>query len=77
MENDFIGNQPHFTYARFDLQLIRDTIDTLKLGISEQQLAALTAMDDPSNMPILKELAEIDALGKVSDTHFPKTFDLI
>ncbi len=74
--NDFLGGQPQFSYARFDLPLLRDTIVALKPGVPDEQISNLTAMDEPDNMPLLKELAELDALGKVSDIHFPSLFDL-
>ncbi len=74
--NDFIGGAPQFTYARYDLSLRRDVVDALKPGIANGTLESLTVMDEPKNMPLLKELADLDALGKVDGKHFPAAFDL-
>ncbi len=73
---DNIGGQPHFTYARFDLQLLREQVDRLKHGVSDEHLAKLTEMDEPNNMSILHELAIKDAQSKVSGHLFPQSFDL-
>ncbi len=39
-------------------------------------LESLTEMDEPKNMPLLKELADLDAEGIVDGNHFPEAFDL-
>jgi len=74
--SDFIGGEPRFTYARYDLSLQRDAVDALKRGITNTTLESLTEMDVPDNMPLLKELADLDAAGKVKEKHFPAVFDL-
>lgn len=74
--NDFIGGEPRFTYARYDLSFQRDVVDALKPGVANDTLTSLTVMDEPKNMPLLKELADLDAAGKVDGKHFPAAFDL-
>jgi len=74
--NDFIGGAPQFTYARYDLSLQRNAVDALKPGIGNDVLESLTAMDEPKNMPLLKEVADLDAARKVAGKHFPAVFDL-
>ena len=59
-----------------DLSLRRDCIDALKPGVANDTLESLTEMDEPKNMPLLKELADLDAAGKVDGKHFPAAFDL-
>ena len=73
---DSIGGAPRFTYARFDLSLTREAVDALKPGIDDKTLEGLTGMDEPKNMPLLKELADLDAVGKIDEKHFPGRFDL-
>lgn len=75
--NDHVGGAPQFTYARFDLTLLRDAVDALKPGLSDQQLSDLTAMDEPDNMALLWDLAARDARQRISDSHFPAVFDLV
>ena len=76
IENDLIGGAPSFTYARYDLQLVREHVDGLVPNISDQKLDELTAMDEPKSMQILYELAGLDAANKVDSAHFPSAFDL-
>lgn len=74
--DDRIGRIPQFTYARYDLSFLRDDIDRLKPEVADGTLKTLAEMDEPGNMPLLKELADIDAGSKVAGNHFPTTFDL-
>ena len=76
LEKDFIGDSPQFTYSRFNLSLEPEEIGTLKHGIAKNTAESLIAMDEPKNMPLLKELADIDSSSKVHDKHFPSAFDL-
>lgn len=76
LEDDFLGGGPRFTYLRYDLPLQRDAVDALKPGISEERLASLTGMDEPANMPLLRELAELDGANKIREEHFPRALDL-
>lgn len=76
LTGDNIGGEPQFTYARFDLQLLREQVDKLKPGVPDELLEQLTVMDEPKHMPILHELATQDAKTKVLDQLFPKVFDL-
>ena len=39
-------------------------------------LGSLTVMDEPKNMRLLHELADLDAAGKIDGKHFPPAFDL-
>lgn len=71
-----LAGGPYFTYARFDLSLRREVVDELKPGISNDTLDSLTEMDEPKNMPMLKELAEADAARRIRANHFPGAFDL-
>lgn len=74
--DDHLGGAPQFTYARYDLRLLRDAIDALKPGVTDEQLTNLTVMDEPENMQLLHELAVKDAEQMIEDKHFPAAFDL-
>ena len=74
--DDRIGRIPQFTYARYDLSFLRADIDMLKPGVTDKTLKSLAEMDEPRNMKLLKELADIDATSKVVPKHFPAIFDL-
>lgn len=76
LKNDYICGEPQFTYERFDLSLTREVVSDLKPGISDGVLEALTSMDEPDNMALLKTLADLDAAAKIEDKHFPADFDL-
>ncbi len=76
LAEDFIGREPSFAYVRYDLSLQRDTIDALKSGVTSGTLESLTEMDEPNNMPLLNELADLDAANIVDGEHFPAAFDL-
>ena len=74
LSQDNIGGIPQFTYARFDLPLLRERVDMLTPGISDKLLSNLTVMDEPNNMSILHDLAIRDAQVKVLDHLFPGNY---
>jgi predicted acylesterase/phospholipase RssA len=76
LDKDFIGEEPRFTYVRYDLPLVRHYVNELKPNISEDRIDRLKKMDDPRNMELLKELANQDAIRKINSKHFPASFDL-
>lgn len=76
LSGDYLGGTPQFTYERYDLKLLRKSIDQLQPGVSDEQLTNLTVMDEPDNMPLLHQLALKDALQTIDDKHFPVAFDL-
>jgi predicted acylesterase/phospholipase RssA len=76
LRDDHVGGGASFTYQRYDLSLTRESVDGLKPGIDKETLESLTEMDEPDNMPLLNELAEIDGMSKIEAKHFPKRFDL-
>ena len=45
-------------------------------GGNDELLANLTAIDEPNNMSILRELVALDTRIKVLDGLFPEVFDL-
>jgi predicted acylesterase/phospholipase RssA len=76
LTEDVLGGAPSFSYARYDLGLDRASVDALMEGVSDDVLASLTEMDIPDNMPLLYDLADLDATRKISEDHFPRLFDL-
>ena len=75
LDRDLLTNRPACTYQRYQLDLTRKTIDRLKRGISDKQLAALTSMDRPDQLQTLYDLG-LQAAEMVSPDHFPTAFDL-
>ena len=76
LDMDFVGGDPKFTYSRFNLSLEPKRIDALKSGVSRNTVESLIEMDEPKNMALLRELADLDAMGVVQDKHFPVAFNL-
>ena len=56
---------------RYDLSLEPSAINALKPDVTSKALETITTMDEPKNMPMLKELADLDATVKVDGRHFP------
>jgi predicted acylesterase/phospholipase RssA len=73
-------DRPHghdlFTYVRYDLHLTPESVGELKSGVLGEDLKSLTEMDEPKNMKVLRELADLDAERRVLDRHFRADFDL-
>jgi hypothetical protein len=76
LRDDSVGGGSSFVYQRYDLSLTRESVDGLKPGIDKETLESLTEMDEPGNMQLLKELAEIDSMSRIDTKHFPRRFDL-
>lgn len=72
---DLLAASPRFRYLRYQLDLTRDGVDALELGIPDKTLASLAEMDQPGNLELLRELGEL-ASKAVEGKHFPGRFDL-
>jgi hypothetical protein len=73
---DLLGGTPLLTYLRYDVDLSRRSVSQLKPSLSDAQIEALSAMDDPNNMDILLELGRRFADASVHPAHFGEVFDL-
>lgn len=72
-----IGGAARLTYLRynvtFDSAWFRDHLD---LDWPDEDVAALSAMDEPKNMPRLNAVGMAAGARLVRDEHFPAAFDL-
>ncbi len=76
LSNDLVAAEPLLAYDRYDLSLTRDEIDPLKPGLSDRAIASLSAMDEPDNLELLKELGELAAEALIRPEDFERQFDL-
>jgi predicted acylesterase/phospholipase RssA len=76
LRQDLIGPTPQFSYLRYNLTLTRDAIEPIKGGLSDGEIEALSAMDDPGRLETLRELGLLAAAQQVQDADFPPRFDL-
>ena len=77
LSQDLIAQTPLFSYLRYNIELERDTLrEGLGLDLSPDEVAPLSEMDDPDNMPILKQIGELVGQKKVDGKDFPAPFDL-
>lgn len=76
LRDDLIAPAPLFTYVRYNVSFEADEVNRLKPGLSEKQIASLSAMDETENLSVWQELGEIASLEQVEDIDFPNKFDL-
>jgi predicted acylesterase/phospholipase RssA len=73
---DLIGPSPLFSYLRYTLALTRESIEPIRSGLSDGEIEALSAMDDPGNLETLRGLGLLAAAQQVQDADFAPRFDL-
>lgn len=73
---DLLGDRALFSYLRYDLTLDRASVDALLPGLGDEELASLSAMDDPDNLEVLRTLGERAAAKQVRAEDFAPGFDL-
>lgn len=76
LRDDLIASAPLFTYVRYNVSFEPDEVNRLKPGLSEKQIASLSAMDETENLSVWKELGELASLEQVEEIDFPNKFDL-
>ena len=85
LSNDLLAPEPLLTYRRYNVTLTVDglppvvALDELESrfdGVTQDRIAALAAMDDPGNMPLLDEIGRLAAARQVAEDQFPEGFDL-
>lgn len=76
LKNDALPGGEMISYARYNISLGRADVEKLAPGmVTPEQIGALSEMDAPQNMPILRKLGEI-ASAAVLEKHFPERFNL-
>ena len=76
LRNDLLGPAPLLSYLRYNVTLDAAGVAALKPGVDEKKVESLSAMDDPGNMALLKELGELAAKEQVRAGDYPGVFDL-
>ena len=76
LRDDLLASSPLLTYLRYDLALTADAISPLKPDLRQKEIESLSAMDEPANLEMLKELGELAASRQVHDEDFHHHFDL-
>lgn len=76
LRNDTLGPAPLLTYLRYNVVLDAAGVAALKPGVPADAVQSLSAMDDPDNMPLLRELGELAGRQQVRGADFPAAFDL-
>ena len=76
LSNDLIASEPLFEYVRYNVSFDADAVDKLIPGLSDEQVASLSEMDETENLQVWKELGELAATRDVEETDFPTRFDI-
>ena len=76
LRNDSLGPAPLLTYLRYNVTLDAAGVAALKPGVPADAVASLSAMDDPGNMALLRELGELAGRQRIRGADFPAAFDL-
>ena len=72
-----VGGAPRLTYLRYNVTFEADWFrQNLGLDWPDADVAALSAMDKPENMPKLDEVGLAAGAKLMKETHFPAAFDL-
>jgi hypothetical protein len=76
LRNDLLGAAPLLSYLRYNVTLDADGVESLKPGVPADTVESLSAMDDPDNMELLKELGELAGKRQVRAGDYSSVFDL-
>lgn len=72
LSQDTLGEKSLLTYLRYDVNFADDWVAK---HLSEEDLESIHEMDKPENMDALAKLGQ-EAAKRISDSHFPKNFDV-
>jgi len=72
LTQDKPGEKSLLTYLRYDVDFADDWVASL---LSKEHLESIHEMDKPENMDALARLGQ-EAASRISDSHFPKHFDV-
>jgi predicted acylesterase/phospholipase RssA len=75
--NDLLAGAPLLTYLRYDVDLRKESVQTLEPELTDDKLIeSLSEMDAPENMKVLHRLGVQSAKAYVKDQDFAAKFDL-
>jgi predicted acylesterase/phospholipase RssA len=77
LRHDLLATAPLVTYLRYNVELSKAALTSLNMTLSDQQIEALSAMDDPENMALLQQIGALAAQQRVCPEDFPSHFDLV
>ncbi len=75
LKDDLLGGEEQFTYNRFNVFFEHDKMKELGFTYNEEQLDALSEMDNADNTEALITIGNAAGEKYVSDLHFPAAFD--
>jgi uncharacterized protein len=75
LQDDLLTPQPLLTYLRYDVPLRKDSLISLGLNVSDQEVARLQDISDTGNIEQLYRLGQIVSAG-IKPAHFPEVFDV-
>lgn len=76
LRDDLVAAAPLFSYLRYNVSFEADSVEKLIPGVSEEQVASLSAMDETNNLPVWQKIGELASAEQVADIDFPHRFDL-
>jgi hypothetical protein len=77
LHRDLIAPAPLLTYLRYNVPLTKESLTELRMGLADDQIEALSAMDDPDNMTTLQEVGARAAKKQIRVQDFPANFHLL
>jgi len=77
LSEDAINGSKAFSYLRYNVEMIKENLDTLKIdGLTDDKIKDLMNMDSAENVDDLIRIGEEAAKNDVKAEHLPKAFDL-
>lgn len=73
MKDDFIGNQPHLKYLRYNFPITENDLNGLQMpgkSFTEKDVDSLTEMSNAENRQILYEIGKIAGEREIKKEHF-------
>jgi len=77
LAGDNLGAAPLIGYRRYNVELSPAEVQRLQPELTDpEEIAKLSAMDSPDNMPVLLDLGRAVGKREVSEADFPASFDV-
>ncbi|TNF41188.1 MAG: patatin [Bacteroidetes bacterium] len=73
LKDDFIGNQPHLKYLRYNFPITENDLNGLKIPgktFTEKDVESLTEMSNAQNRQILYEIGKVAGENEIKKEHF-------
>ena len=75
--NDALNNNKAFSYLRYNVDLTKNTLDSLGItNLDDETIGSLIEMDYVENLETLIAIGNAAAKEYVNEKHFPVIFDL-